>query len=208
MRVRQILCLALGLVGLIMPAQDAQAEAPRWYQIEVLVYIDEANPGNELWPEVAPFREERSSIRLNSGAGTAYQTLSSKPAFGRYLKALAGDSKQVVFHQSWKQPVAERQQAPFIRVQGGNRYGDRNELEGYIKISAKRYLHIDADLWWNRFEPGGQEIDLSLIDPGLPRYGVGQNFHFEQSRRMRSNETHYLDSPVMGILVRATPLDN
>lgn len=205
MRSKNILGLLLGL----LMVGAAQAEAQRWYQVEVLIYIDEAYQGGELWPEATEERAQHPSIRLNSGDGSAYQTLASKPAFDPYLKALANDNKQVVFHQSWKQPVDERKNMPYLKISGGNRYGDRSELEGYIKISAKRYLHIDTDLWWNRFEPGtGNHIDLSLIDPGLPRYGVGQNFHFEQTRRMRSNETHYLDSPVMGVLVRTTPLDN
>ncbi len=207
MTVKKTLGLLLGLLGLSALAGNALSEAPRWYQVEVLVYLNEPLQGNELWPEVSIHQAPGQSVRLNGSDSSAYRTLASKPAFDRYLKALAGDGKQVVFHEAWRQPARPRSEMPYIQIRGGNRYGNRSELEGYLKISAQRYLHIDSDLWWNRFEPGGQDIDLSLIDPGLPRYGVGQNFHFKQSRRMRSNETHYLDSPVLGLLVRVTPLD-
>ncbi|MEM9759230.1 MAG: CsiV family protein [Pseudomonadota bacterium] len=52
--------------------------------------------------------------------------------------------------------------------------------------------------------------ELSLAVPGIeaqdvPAYPWRHAIVHEQSRRMRSQETHYLDHPVIGVIVRVTP---
>lgn len=65
---------------------------------------------------------------------------------------------RVLFHKTWRQPVASREQTPSVIVQGGNQYDDHYELEGSVKISVSRYLHVDANLWFTSFEANiGQE---------------------------------------------------
>ena len=191
-------------------ANLAQADT-RWYQVDVLIFHYEHDRSNEAWPAVKTHPIPKGDIvYLNQGGGAAYKTLDQRDYLGRYVTSLQRNGMHVVFQQVWKQPADSRIQMPFIRIDGGNSYGSRHELEGYLRISAQRFLHVDADLWWNEFNPAGSDnssddTESYSVAPGLPRYEIGRNFELKESRRMRSGEVHYLDSPVLGMLIRVTP---
>ena len=141
---------------------------------------------------------------------------------------------RVLFHQAWRQPVRERARAFPLYLTGGEQRpvaatetttpealdfglppldtGDADlaantgitgdqvtgshaqpvlqpELQGMIRLHRSRYLHVEPDLWF-----------MSQTAEGQP-YWVRIN----QNRRMRSDELHYLDHPLFGLLVRLTP---
>jgi len=114
---------------------------------------------------------------------------------------------------------------------------EAGELEGLIQVILARYLHVKADIVFrpetpppsldeslpegfqplpaNRFTDTGTETpppaedspeDAALIAPvTTPRAVV---YHLNQMRRrMRSRELHYLDHPVLGMLIRITPAE-
>jgi hypothetical protein len=137
------------------------------------------------------------------------------------------DRYRPLFHEVWQQPMQSRGRSPAILITGGNAYGSHFELEGTIKLSVERYLHIDTDLWLHRFEPNfGQTstfqvpelptntgTDIMLGDSYSPfsliidePYNVARTVTLRQSRRMRSGEIHYLDHPLFGVIVLVTPL--
>lgn len=137
------------------------------------------------------------------------------------------DRYRPLFHEVWQQPMQSRGRSPAILITGGDAYGSHFELEGTIKLSVERYLHIDTDLWLHRFEPNfGQTstfqvpelptntgTDIMLGDSYSPfsliidePYNVARTVTLRQSRRMRSGEIHYLDHPLFGVIVLVTPL--
>ena len=61
-------------------------------------------------------------------------------------------------------------------------------LTGRVALSRGRYLHLTLDL---ALEPAG----------GAERYVL------RQTRRMRSNERHYIDHPKFGVIALVTPSD-
>jgi hypothetical protein len=58
-------------------------------------------------------------------------------------------------------------------------------LQGQIALSRGRYLHLTLDLVYD--------------SQGEQRYVL------RQTRRMRSNERHYIDSPKFGVIAVITP---
>lgn len=132
----------------------------------------------------------------------------------------AGDFR-TLYHQTWIQPIRERARAFPIYIEGGNQvsaqpsispdagqdYGlpplettteeasdpvppaMQSEFQGMLRLHLSRYLHVEPDLWFTRNSGEGQP------------YWV----HINQKRRMRSEELHYLDHPLFGMLVRITP---
>ena len=138
------------------------------------------------------------------------------------------DRYRPLFHEVWQQPLESRRRSPAILITGGDEYGSHFELEGTIKISVERYLHIDTDLWLHSFLPNfGQQAtfqvpelpsrggsDLTNADTYSPfsfivnePYSVSRTVTLRQSRRMRSGEIHYLDHPLFGVIVLVTPLE-
>lgn len=156
--------------------------------------------------------------RLDDDAKTLREALQHLRRIDRY---------RPLFHEVWQQPMQSRGRSPAILITGGDAYGSHFELEGTIKLSVERYLHIDTDLWLHRFEPNfGQTstfqvpelptntvTDMLLGDSYSPfsliidePYNVARTVTLRQSRRMRSGEIHYLDHPLFGVIVLVTPL--
>jgi len=74
------------------------------------------------------------------------------------------------------------------------------QLEGTIKISIGRYLHVWTDLVYRR-----PTNNPALIDNNS-RYTDLNTYRHQDHRRMRSKELHYIDNPNFGILIYALPV--
>lgn len=108
------------------------------------------------------------------------------------------------------------------------------ELEGTVKVIRSRFLHIYTDLLLmqpvqlepvesdasGKHESAGSAVPetASTQQESAPRYRVipaGDNesfttlqgIHIDLHRRMRSEEMHHLDHPLLGAIVKATPVD-
>lgn len=95
-------------------------------------------------------------------------------------------------------------------------------LDGTVKLVVSRYLHLHADLYfttevhWRDREDAGTPPESAHIEEAaateapthITRGPEGRallSYGFQQQRRMRSGELHYLDHPVIGLLVKVTP---
>lgn len=77
-------------------------------------------------------------------------------------------------------------------------------LQGIIKIVLSRYLHTDIELVYKKVT-ADEAIDRFDSDYLENRAGKDQVYYLKQNRRMRSKELHYIDHPVLGVLVKITP---
>lgn len=114
---------------------------------------------------------------------------------------------QLLFHGRWLQPVPSRDAPEPVFIQAGMDLKKRFQLEGTVGVTLGRYLHFRADLTYT--EPG-----LGLRPIYLPSRADGTALQvpippanaafmvLSESRRMRSDETHYLDHPKLGVIVR------
>ncbi|MDH3949196.1 MAG: peptidoglycan binding protein CsiV [Gammaproteobacteria bacterium] len=138
------------------------------------------------------------------------------------------ESRRLLLHTGWRQPGMPREKALSVHLKrsvpgvsaGGvdtEVAGDpmamsrlaqpqAGELEGTIKVILSRYLHVETDIV---FRPQREELQddiysLELLDK------VDQPVVYRINqirRRMRSREIHYLDNPVIGMLVLITPYE-
>lgn len=93
---------------------------------------------------------------------------------------------------------------------------DVSILEGIFNVSLSRYLHLDAELIYREkstpieIDENRLNIDIfnseateATVDADEQKQGV---IYLKQSRRrMKSNELHYIDHPVLSMLVKITP---
>jgi len=87
------------------------------------------------------------------------------------------------------------------------------ELEGKITIALARYLHTEAQLVLRK--PRLSIEDLALDEIEISQLGteiqsditILDNHSLNESRRMRSKNLHYLDSPEFSMLVLITPYE-
>ena len=87
------------------------------------------------------------------------------------------------------------------------------EFEGKITITLARYLHTSADLVLRKprlsiEEPALDEIEVNQLSvESQSDTRILNNHSLKESRRMRSNTLHYLDSPELSMLVLITPYE-
>ncbi|WP_299768223.1 CsiV family protein [uncultured Pseudoteredinibacter sp.] len=60
-------------------------------------------------------------------------------------------NQRVLFHHRWNLQLPPQQKKHNIAINGGERFGDHQELEGYIQLSRSRYLHIETNVWLSQF---------------------------------------------------------
>ena len=167
-----------------------------------------------------------STFRLPDPQRDAFLALpSSDQQFQDTNRALAGTGRyRVMFHSAWRQPMRGSNQAIPVWLEGGNRFGQRHELEGSLNFRfnpGQDRVVLDVRLWLTQFSamPPAESVEISL--PELPEAVVSQRnpeglpdeqqWHNAQvipvlnTRELRSNEFHYLDHPALGVIVQIQP---
>jgi hypothetical protein len=94
---------------------------------------------------------------------------------------------QPIAHVGWTQPGFARNAAKYLSV--NSLVPSSSGLQGQIALSRGRYLHLTLDLVY----------DAAATEESP------QRFVLRQTRRMRSNERHYIDSPKIGVIAVITP---
>ena len=147
-------------------------------------------------------------------------------------------TQRVIFHTAWRQPGLDKKQAlpiyfkreiaPPPVIQGEessetvqNSETDSNKepntspsiLEGILRVTLSRYLHLEAELTLKNKVPDIVKSDnpFSVLDNEEVRSEIQKQavIHLKQKRRrIRSSELHYIDHPVLGMLIYITQYEN
>ncbi len=132
--------------------------------------------------------------RPGSGEGETWSNASGRPDRSRAvgdLKSLSGGTKSlgpvaytlrqkgmiVHEHLRWRQTPGQRDSASWRWLAGPR-------LEGLVRVTRGRFLHLDTDLRLRASDGSG-------------------SYRIKLNRRMRSDELHYIDHPKLGIIIRA-----
>ena len=169
-----------------------------------------------------------STFRLTDPQRDAFLALpSSDQQFQDTNRALAGTGRyRVMYHSAWRQPMRGSSQATPVWLEGGNRFGQRHELEGSLNFRfnpGQDRVVLDVRLWLTQFStmPPVDSVEFTL--PELPAAVIErrtalslpdeQQWHNAQvipvlnTRELRSNEFHYLDHPALGVIVQIQPYE-
>jgi hypothetical protein len=193
--------LLASLATVTLPAA-AQTPVLQSYDVELLIFRQlHPNASPEAWGMEAAAAGQRLAIPEDEPtpfAATAPEpaTTASFPALppAKFkLTAIADTLRrsrnyQPLAHFGWTQPGYARNDAKLLTVNSMVPAG--SGIVGQAALTRGRYLHLTLDLVYDA--PGAA---------GEP----AQRFVLRQSRRMRSNERHYLDSPRFGVIAIVTP---
>lgn len=212
------------LCSILFTANVSAQNEGRWYDVEVLIFKRLGSEAftQESWPTNIELSYPNSTKYIqDSGSGN----LSALPVDSRQLGGFnytlrKDEDYRVLTHKSWRQQMDSERKSPAIIISGGEALGGHKELEGTIKIYIARYLHVITDLWLTQTNitadasinttqewpaiparPGSSAIQN---DFGLSSYPVAT---LKERRRMRSKELHYIDHPLMGVLILFTPIN-
>ena len=171
--------LALIMLPLLLLAV-APAALARNYSLELIIF---ANPGGGA-REAETWRADPGLPDVASAQPAGIEVRPLGPNAYRMSgiwQALRGSpGYRPIRHVAWLQRGTSRSRAPVVLLGDG----PESDVYGTVRLSRGRFLHVD--------------LDLILQDADGP-------VRMKMSRRMRSNEIHYLDHPLFGVMVVATP---
>jgi hypothetical protein len=191
----------LGSFTLTASAQQS-TQVLQSYDVELLIFRTlNPNASPEEWSMEAAAAGQRLAIPEDepepfSASAPAPTTTSSFPALApakfkltaTYDTLRRSRNYQPLAHFGWTQPGYARNDAKLLTINSMVPAG--SGIVGQVALTRGRYLHLTVDLVYDA--PGAA---------GEPT----QRFVLRQSRRMRSNERHYLDSPRFGVIAIVTP---
>ena len=201
---KQLTLIALlSVATLTASAQQATTtQVLQNYDVELLVFRTlNPNASPEEWSMEAAAAGQRLAIPDDEPSPFASSepapiTTTSFPALaparfkltGIYDTLRRSRNYQPLAHFGWTQPGYARNDAKLLTINSLVPAG--SGIVGQVALTRGRYLHLTLDLVYDA--PGAA---------GEP----AQRFVLRQSRRMRSNERHYLDSPRFGVIAIVTP---
>ena len=212
-------------VYLFMQLTTGQAYAADvGYEVEVIIFEDTTGVYEwaETWTLLKDDADTPEPAEASRNNKKQFKPLSSdKYRLNSQAERLVKHPDyRVLVHTAWKQPGLDREQAFSVPVNslqtsgirqdaGGDQAGGGTFVNGDITLIMSRYLHINAQLFYNRPVQQDSQQSLSFTNQGqgissvsTPQY---ETYPVKFERRMRSREIHYLDHPMVGMIVLATP---
>ena len=190
------------------------------YQVEVIVFGRPEASAQETWPTDIKLTYSDNIVSVTeSGFSEGFTPV---PANERSLNPQAATlarsgSYTLLYHQAWRQTIYASKTN--IAISGGKVFNGHNELEGSISLSVGQYLKIQTNLWLTKFASVG--ADVTELWPELPNLPsafandvdksqanpIQRIVKLSQERTMRSNEVHYIDHPLMGVIIKIIPVE-
>ena len=242
----------MGLIGLFVtlitlnsqaaPLDSDEVTPPEalLYDVEIIVFAsdNETRRAEEDWPTVeeldlsVPENFVQYKYAITDQAITEVQ---SGDEFNSFESKLVRRNKsRILFKRTWQQRIYNDQMTTPWYIKGGKQNEGIDEFEGYLKISVRRYLHVDLDLRLHRIgvpvKPASLPEELQFLqtqssletsplsvnlqmgnastdaETSSSKVQILDTVQLKQRRRMRSKEIHYIDHPLMGVLVRISPV--
>lgn len=195
----------------------------QWPRVEHTLPLEESTPDllmEELLEPASPdYPDDNDVINIASN---------NNVMLDKYVKKLGSSARyKVLVHKSWRQAGLDVGSAIDIEIdsrkdqhnsggpdalQGidanmpdpakGHGAELTSSVSGKVKVTLGRYLHIYTDLLYKKPASFQTPIPVSLEDSRF------SEFQIKSHRRMRSKELHYLDHPLLGILVMALPVES
>ena len=202
------------IIGLLhCPALAAAVE----YDFELIIFEDTSGRyvNSEQWQhelrsaETGSLPSTQAPSRTTAANSKAANIRSIKGiGLEKYARKLKASSRyNVLAHKAWRQSGLDQKEAVDIPIDSRTdgvkttQAGKGNNIHGSIRIVLARYLHIYTDLI---YQQPRKEAAPAWYDQESRRY---RQYPIKSHRRMRSKELHYLDHPMVGILVMAMPVE-
>ena len=203
------------------------------YDIELIIFEDAHARyiNSETWQQDAPDDTESLIDNATSNKATnnldklslseinagSYKSLKPKILRSEYKRINGSSEYNVLFYSAWRQTGLDENNAFDIDIDElVNLHNNKtqNAIHGHLKVVLARYLHFYGDLDYLR------PIDKSVLNTDTTDASVDasaqtaetdliseQSYPMQIHRRMRSKELHYIDHPLVGILVQINPTE-
>lgn len=204
------------MVGVV---PSVSATTSKWYNIEVIVFENQSGSQHptETWSQFQgyPFMENSQILKPPAGLTGPLTEQDMFVQLPEEELSLREEKEQlqntqdfnVLLHTAWRQAIDKEDAMIPIRLKGGKVVvsssfstevpnNDTYQIDGTIALGLSRFLHLKTDLVYNQKSPRVKDYPSSSI----------RSYRLKQKRRMKSNEVHYIDHPLFGVLLKITPI--
>ncbi len=185
-RLAVILFISISM-SLFTSLAQAQNEG-RWYNVEILIFkrLDASIQTQELWRNdlSLSYPDRYRYLRSPKANPKSHLSLLTSDSYvlNRYKNALRRNEKfQILKHMAWSQQMQNEKRSPSIIISGGKQIGNRQELEGYIKIHIARFLHVTSNLWLTEDITSNTDVRWPSL-PERPSLANAGRTHAENKR--------------------------
>jgi len=204
------------------------------YDVEVIIFEDAHARyiNSEDWPrevvtdtpveeEIAEPPENLDTLSIDEINAidetdtTSFKNIKPEILNKEYKRINASSNYNVLFYGSWRQPGLDAKKAFEIDIQQLNNIhpvSSENNITGTFKLVLARYLHIYSKLNYQRkieqTDIGNNTENpetIPLLAENTLQTQEYKNYPITNHRRMRSKELHYLDHPLVGMLIQINP---
>lgn len=153
-----------------------------------------------------------------------YKVIKPRILKNEYQRINGSSEYNVLFYGAWRQPGLEKSSAFEIdlnELENAHKTTSENSITGHLKVELSRYLHFYSQLEYQRLDnqhmttvmshdlsPDVSTEDIKLdVNNTDVSIVVNNKYPLNDHRRMRSKELHYIDHPLVGILVQINPVE-
>lgn len=186
------------------------ARADDLYKVEVIVFenLDPAAARAEAWPASPGVPPLDKAFELSALTSAPAAVAAAAPApervgwrvlspaqltMGGVFQRLRSSARyRPLLHLGWVQPLDNADRGAAVHVFNGMTGNDdktastQPQIDGTIAVRRGRYLHADVDLLYKK----------------------GVAARLTHTRRLRSNEVHYIDHPLFGVILSVSPVED
>lgn len=211
------------------------AYAGKWYHLEVVVFehLDPSALNAEVWSQNTGTPTLTKAQQLHSDK-TLSQDLLLRPqdkwVLKEQVRRLRNDKRyHVLAHTAWQQLMEPGQPGIPVHIKTGSRFELPKgglatpealpmtvgpfPLEGVIQVGLNKFLQVKCDLVLTKPIIYDKDDTIAPLkaNKASPWFGPSssqlQGFRHQQSKKIRSNELHYLDHPLLGVLIKIIPME-
>lgn len=189
-------------------------ESLKQYDVEIILfedshsrYINSQTWAQETKTEDASIIEPRlktEDVKAEVISNASEETYSDIPPVilkSEFKRINISKEYNVLFYGSWRQAGLDKKKAFSINIEklkNLHKSTSGNTITGNLKLVLARYLHIYGEL---DYQINNSDTDSTTEDAVVEN----KNFPMSIHRRMRSKELHYIDHPLVGILIQINP---
>ena len=218
--------LLLLTITSITYAEEGIIKEPLKYDVEIIIFED-ANAryiNSEYLAEDALLTEtatEADDPGSTLGKTTAkelnkpvYKNIKPEILNNEYKRINNSKEYNVLFYGSWRQTGLEEKKAFDLNIEelkNTHKISSENNITGNFKLILARYLHIYTELEYQR-NPADRSTEEASANSETTEQASknttleNTNYPINMHRRMRSKELHYIDHPLVGILIQINPV--
>ncbi|MBQ0797709.1 MAG: hypothetical protein KBT63_00395 [Porticoccaceae bacterium] len=131
-----------------IPGSNAIGSSENWYQVEVLIFAQVDNFGDESASAAEQLSYPTELIDVEDSDSPFPLITKDERQLGPEAYTLGrSNNYRVLYHQAWRQPGRGSANMPWVRIAGGGKHGAHHELEGSVRVYLSRFLHLETDLW-------------------------------------------------------------